>query len=179
MSKQKYLYHASPNNNLEILKPKSLTTPEDFGHGPVVFATHSLVFASQFIVPTDDSWANGGAYSNDCFFVISDRKRFEGSDKGGSIYLVSSEIFEEYNNKEVFSRKPVKVVSSIQFDSGLEAMIVLGVQVYFVSEKEYGQLQKEPEKGFSLLNSLTSENEKWRLDVVKFSVYRGSKKKVG
>ncbi len=176
--RQKYLYHASANNNLRIIKPRSLTIPKGFDKGPVVFATDCFTFSTQFIVPHDDSWANGGAFGDTCFFVISDRKKFEKADKGGTIYLVPSDTFKKYNRKEWFSNKSIKPGGKVSFTSGLQAMIIRGVQVYFVGTRTYKEYQNAPERVYSILNKLESENEKLGYEIEKLEMYKGSKKKI-
>lgn len=179
MDRPKYLYHASPQKNLKKIMPRANTLPRDFHKGPVVFATDDFSFSTEFIVPTDDSWANGGAFSGVCYFVISDRERFAKLDNGGFIYLVPSETFERFNNREWTSKEPVRVESSVYFDSGLEAMLVTGIQVYFVNSDTYSEIQNAHDHGASILNSIESENERWGLPVQELDLYKGSKKKVG
>ncbi|MBN1168886.1 hypothetical protein JXA63_03255 [Candidatus Woesebacteria bacterium] len=175
----KYLYHASPVNVLKEIEPRAKTIPENFDKGPCIFATEYFDFATQFLVPHDDSWANGGAFSDQTFFVISDRKRFEKADKGGSIYLVKADDFQNYNRREWFSIKKVKTFGEVKFSSGLMAMITQGVQVYFVDESTYINIQNAQDHGLSILNSLETENEKWGFTVKKLDMYQGSKKKLG
>src|SRR3990170_2152092 len=160
MNKPLYLYHASPQYNLEIVEPRKNTAPEGFKKGPVVFATDSFPFSAQFLVPHDDSWANGGAFGNTYFFLISDRKRFKKADKGGCVYLIPSRSFVKFNKREWFSRSPVKTFSRVWFSSGLDAMIITKVQVYFVNLKIYEEIENSRDHGVSILNNLKSENEK-------------------
>jgi len=178
MGKPKYLYHASAAGNIEQLKPRSITMPQGFCEGPVVFATDCFAFATQFIVSSDDSWANGGAIGGVYFFVISDKARFSRVDKGGCVYLVPSVSFNKYNKREWYSKKTVKVVSKVCFDSGLGAMIINDVQVYFVAKSVYKKIQASSDHGAKILNGLPCENEKWGLRVEKFDIYRGSKEKI-
>ncbi|KKQ52392.1 MAG: hypothetical protein US72_C0008G0057 [Microgenomates group bacterium GW2011_GWC1_38_12] len=105
MNRPLYLYHASPQCDLKIIEPRKNTAPEGFKKGPVVFATDSFPFVTQFLVPHDDSWANGGAFGSTYFFVISDGKRFKKVDKGGCVYLVLSDNFTNYNKREWFTRR--------------------------------------------------------------------------
>ena len=179
MDKPLYLYHASPECNLKIIEPRCKTAPEGFKKGPVVFATSSFSYSTEFLVPHDDSWANGGAFGNTFFFVISDKKRFLKADKGGSIYLVPSDTFINHNKREWFTRKAVMPVSSVRFSSGIDAMIITKVQVYFVKPELYEEIQNAKDHGVSILNSLRSENEKRGLKVKKLEFYRGSKKLTG
>jgi hypothetical protein len=80
--KPKYLYHASPNCNLKVIKPRNTTAPQGFSEGPVVFATDNFAFSTMFLVPHDDSWANGGAFGNTFFFVIGNKDKFLKLDEG-------------------------------------------------------------------------------------------------
>ena len=176
MSKPLYLYHASSHCDLKIIEPRKNTAPEGFKKGPVVFATDSFPFSTQFLVQHDDSWANGGAFGNIYFFVISNRKRFKKADRGGCVYLVLSDTFINYNKREWFTRKSVKASGKVYFSSGLDAMIITKVQVYFVKPKVYEEIENAKDHGVSILNSLKSENEKRGLKVKKLEFYRGSKK---
>jgi hypothetical protein len=144
----------------------------------VVFATDDFAFATQFLVPHDDSWANGGAIGDVLFFIISDRDKFSRKDTGGSIYLVSSRNFRKYNKREWFSRNKVDTESEICFSSGLDAMIINGVQVYFVDKDLYQKMQESPDHGAPIMNGLVSENEKRGLKVKKLDIYKGSKRKL-
>jgi len=175
--KPKYLYHASHKRNLKKIKPRNITTPEGFGKGPVIFATSEFAFATQFLVPHDDSWANGGVIGGVLFFVIGDRKRFIEKDKGGSIYSIPSNNFSKYNKREWISSKSVKTGSEVCFSSGLDAMVTNGVQVYFVDKETYESVQKSQDHGTLIMNKLVSEDEKRGLKVRKLDVYKRSKKK--
>ena len=137
MGKPKFLYHASPKCNLKIIEPRKNTAPSGFKEGPVVFATDNFSFSTHFLVPHDDSWANGGAFGDVIYFVISDWKRFKKADKGGCVYLIPSNNFIKFNKREWFTRKSVKPVSLVRFSSGLDAMIITGVQVYIVDSNDY------------------------------------------
>jgi len=178
MAKPLYLYHASPEANLKIIEPRRKTAPEGFNMGPVIFATDSFPFATQFLVDHDDSWANGGAFGDTFFFVIGDKKRFLKNDNGGTIYVVPSETFEPFNKREWCGKEKVKPVSRMSFSSGLNAMIITGVQVYFVKPQIYRQIQNSEDHGVSILNNLKSENEKWGLEVKVLELYKSSKKVV-
>jgi hypothetical protein len=174
MVKLQFLYHASSTCKLKIIEPRNETAPEGFREGKVIFATDGLSFATQFIVPTDDSWTNGGVP----YFVIGDKIRFLKKDKGGSIYLVPSKDFRKYNKREFVSKRKTRTVSEICFSSGLDAMIIHDVQVYFVDKHTFAQIQKSSDHGVSIMNGLISENEKRGYKVEKLDIYRGSKKKI-
>jgi hypothetical protein len=178
MIKPSFLYHASPISDLKVVEPKKNTAPEGFKNGAVVFATDNFAFSTQFLVTHDDSWANGGAFGDIFFFVVSDEKRFRKNDRGGCVYLVPSKYFANYTRHEWFARKSAKVISRVVFSSGLEAMLIAGVQVYFVKPHVYVNIQKSNDHGVNILNALKSENEKKGLKVEKLDLYTGSKKLV-
>ena len=176
MIRQKYFYHASPECDLKFIEPRKKTLPRNFSEGEVIFATDNLTFAAMFLVSHDDSWANGGAFNDVPYFVISDRERYLRSDKGGCIYLVLSKEFIEYNKREWFSKNKLDVKGSIRLSSGLMAMIMMGVQVYFTDRITYQKIRKASDHGLKILNSLTSENEKLCYKVQELEMYFGSKK---
>lgn len=179
MKKQKYFYHASPARGLEVITPKSRTTPGNFGQGPVVFATHIFNFATNFLVKHDDSWANGGTFGGVFYFVIGDIERFRRLDnKGGVIYLVSSEGFEKFNQWEWYKKEEVKTLGEISFSSGFDAMIIHGVQVYVVEKDVYSEIQNSKDHGLAILNNTVSENEKMGYLSQKLDIYKSSKKRL-
>ena len=175
----KYLYHASLYNDLDIITPQSKTLPIGFDKGKVVFATDNFAFSTQFLVPHDDTWALGGTFNHIIYFVISDKNRFTKSDKGGTIYLLPSDSFDLFNRREWISGVPVKPKDTVKYSSGLMAMLSQGVQVYFVDKKVFDTVRNSVGRGLSLLNSLTSENEKLGMKVERFDLYKGSKEKTG
>lgn len=176
MDKPSFLYHASPFCDLGVISPKKNTVPEGFDKGPVVFASHSFAFATQFLVPHDDSWANGGSLGGVFFFVISDEGKYKEADKGGCVYLVDSKYFEKYNKHEWVSEEDAKVISKVTFRSGMEAMIINGVQVYVVNPNIYQKIQTSFDHGAEILNGIKSENERLGLTVEPLELYSGSKK---
>ncbi len=178
MSIQKYLYHASPVCGLKKITPQNKTAPIGFGVKSVIFATDNFAFSTMFLVNHDDSWANGGAIGDVLYFVISDEPRFRQLDKGGSVYMVSSKYFNNYNKREWFATRTLKTLSTIRFSSGLDAMIINGVQAYFTDKDTYMKIQNSPDHGMDIFNDMRSENEKRGYKVKKFDIYKGSKTKV-
>lgn len=162
--KPQVLYHASPYRDIEEFEPRahSVRDPEE---GPVVFATPSEVYASMFLVRTDDRWSEKGRFNSIYYTVINDRQRFEEMDKGGSIYVFPSDTFETDENKsmgstEWTSKEPVKPLRKKDYDSGLEAMLEHGVQVYFVDTETWLKIKDSDDHGFSILLKQQSENQK-------------------
>lgn len=162
--KPKFLYHASPRRDIQEFEPRaqSVRDPEE---GPVVFATPSEAYASMFIVRTDDRWSEKGRFNNVYYTVVSDKQRFKEMDKGGSIYTLPSETFSSDKTKnmgmtEWTSRKTVKSIRKTDYESGLEAMLEHGVQVYFVDPETWLRIKDSRDHGFSILLGQQSENQK-------------------
>jgi hypothetical protein len=117
-----------------------------------------------FIVNTDDRWTKKSRFNGVYVTVISDKDRFLALDKGGSIYTMSSETFATDESKgmgtnEWVSKKPVKPAKREDYESGLQAMLELGVQIYFVDEPTFVQIKTAPDHGFKIICDLKSENE--------------------
>ncbi len=167
--KPPYLYHASVNRDVEEFEPKAETVrhPEE---GPKVFAIESPEKASVFMVRADDSWSQFSRWRDTegdevVVAVYSDRERFEKNDKGGSIYALPSDTFEvdeEFtkSSKEWTSSESVAPVKKKDYDSGLDAMLDFGVQVYFVTPERLEEMRESEDHGYSILKGLKSENEK-------------------
>lgn len=170
MKKPEYLYHASPNKNIDVFEPRAETV-RDPNEGPVVFATTSEAKASKFLVPTNDNWSESGAFNQVNYIVISDEERFRNLDKGGSIYTIPSDTFYQDpkirgGSSEWVSKEPVKPVAKEDFESGLDTMIEFGVQVYFVDKKTFEKIQNSEDHGYEILKKLDSENKKRNMNII-------------
>lgn len=172
------LYHASPNRDIQQFEPRT-ETQRDPLEGPVVFATPSKEIATQFLVPTDDSWARGGVfhvgevYSPEqvYFFAIGDRNRFMSTDHGGAVYELPVESFTTDPEKglgdlEWVSTQSVQPIGKLEYESGLEAMVDAGVQVYFLSKEDYQTYCETPgEQKAAFLDAHQSENQQRGVNV--------------
>ncbi|MDD3474681.1 MAG: hypothetical protein PHP08_02150 [Candidatus Dojkabacteria bacterium] len=165
-----YLYHASSNKNIDVLKPRqeSVRDPKE---GPVVFASQDKPYTSCFLTPTDSSWVKISKYTNIShlpiyLMVISDEKRFKELDKGGAIYYLSPNGFYLDKSKSLIewtSKKDVTPIKKDVFDNSLDAMIDSGVVVYFCNKSIFSEIQSDPQnviKTMNILKELESENEK-------------------
>lgn len=157
------LYHASSDTGILEFEPRAEST-RDPSEGPVVFATPSEAFASMFIVKTDDSWTKKSRFGKVFVTVIADRERFLQRDQGGSIYTLPSETFETDPSKgmgrnEWVSKRPVKPTRNDKYSLGLDAMMALGVQVYFVGKEKFREIKEAPDYGPGILRGLESENK--------------------
>lgn len=171
--KPKFLYHGSPNREIEEFEPRAETF-RDIDEGPKIFATPDKAYASMFIVPVDDRWAQIATFEGVNCIVISDKERFEELDHGSSIYTFSSETFntdpeKSKTGREWTSDRNVKPIDKTVYESGLEAMIENGVQVYFVDKSTFEKIQRAEDYGLSILKRLKSENKRRGKNVIEFT----------
>ena len=167
-AKQKYLYHASAQNNLRTIGPRSETIPRGFEKGPVVFASDDYIAALKFIIPTNDNWTQLGAFNGEHYFICKDESRLNRKDKGGAIYKLSSEGFKQYRGHEWFSKDTVRPIGKKRVESGLEEMIKNSIKVFFVDDETFKKIAKSKDHGMLIMNSLVSENEKRGMKFKKF-----------
>jgi len=168
-----YLYHASSRRDLKVIKPSNITV-RDPKEGKVVFATNNISYASCFIVPVDDMWAQIHHFTRSedsrkietVVFICSDKQRFLNLDKGGAIYKVPCELFEndpQEHSLEWAYKSSVEIIGKKVYRSGLEAMISNDVQLYFVSRDIFDEVKQNKnnfDKILKLLCKLESENER-------------------
>jgi len=160
----KYLHHASQNRDIKVFEPRAESV-RDPNEGSVVFATPDKVMASVFIVPMNDSWTNSGLFGDTHYFVCGDEEGFRKIDRGGAIYVLPSETFENDPHKglgtrEWTSKVPVRPIKKKLYESGLEAMLVMGVQVYFIGKEKFQELKNSLDHGNKILRESVSENQK-------------------
>ena len=94
IEKPPFLYHASANRDVKEFEPR-VESYRDVDEGPVVFASPDKAYASMFIVPEiDDSWCQIATHEGVATIVISDEKRFKELDRGGVIYSLPPDEFE-------------------------------------------------------------------------------------
>lgn len=157
--KPQFLYHGSTVPGITEFKPKN-DHIRDASEGPVVFATQDKAFAVLFMSPRmDDSWTKKGSFNGVYYIVISDEKRFRDQDKGGSVYVVSSEEFHQNlqigMSTEWVSKNNIPVVGEIKYTSTFDAMRENKVRIYFVSQNEFDifKTKTAPKEIFELLKS--------------------------
>ena len=163
MKTPKFLYHSSQDRNIQVFAPRA-ESMRDPNEGPVVFATPSKSYSSCFIVKTDGSWVDISSWDGGetWHFVCSDKERFIENDKGGAIYTLENEgQFSTDSEKgtgesEWISKDAVKPISKEEYESGLNAMLSLGVKVYFVNENQFKEIQSSSDYGFDILQTLKS-----------------------
>ncbi len=162
--KPEFLYHASPHSDMDVLEPRAKRI-RDLDEGPVIFATSSFSLATMFIVRSDGSWGDLKGRFNAFYMVIGDKKHFLKADKGGVIYTLPNDKFycdlkKGMGKYEWVSKKSVKPIKKQSFKSGLEAMIDNSIQVYFVDKPIFQEIEKSQDHGYTILQSIQSENQK-------------------
>lgn len=158
------LYHGSTSSDITVFEPRN-NNIRDIEEGSVIFATPSLKLASCYLFRWDDSWAHqsilwkdGNIADYQVIMVISDQKRFDDLDKGGAVYILSSQGFDFDEHKglgiyEWTNKNSVIPVLKIDFPSALVAMKKLGVKVYFVEQEQFNDylsLQGDEKEQFLL-----------------------------
>jgi hypothetical protein len=163
--KPRILYHGSQDKNITELEPRAIGI-RDASEGRVVFAATDPGLASIFISPTHQ-YSRSGRFCSTCpyYFVFSDEEKYKNLDKGGSIYFLPIDSFHTSPSKGVgtnewISKKNVKPLFKMDFDSSLQAMLSFGVQVFFVTNEIFEQIKTSQDHGKSILLNLQSENKK-------------------
>ena len=165
------MYHGSAHKNIEELEPKNQSV-RDLEEGEVIFATPDLALATIFMI--NSRFQTGSGKFNDVAYcyIVSSREEFIEKDKGGHIYVLPSDSFENDPHKglgfdEWTSKQKVKPVKTIEYDSTLNAMIENGVQVYFVDESTHTRIEQSEDHGNSILSELESENQRRGINIKK------------
>lgn len=156
------LFHGSQNRNIDVFEPRKITF-RDENEGPIVFATPSKVYASCFVVPTNDSWVQIGAFNDTRYYICNDEKRFFETDLGGAIYSLPSDTFTidlSKHRSEWTSIVPVIPIRKKEYDKGLDTMVDNFVQVYFVDNEIFLNIANAGDHGFSILRKIESYNQK-------------------
>ncbi len=163
--KPEFLYHASPNRNIELLEPKQLSY-RDKSEGQVIFATGNEVYVTMFLVRVHDDWGSYGFFGKLPYFICSNKEKFLSMDKGGAIYKLPSDTFVFDSKKsgglrqECTSSVSVKPISKKVYESGLKAMTDSGVHVFFVEPEEFSKLKSSFDELKTFLSSKILELKK-------------------
>lgn len=158
MSKPRYLYHGSANQNIVVFEPRNESV-RDTKEGEVVFGTDSQAVASKFIVPSNDSWSQLSRFDESHVAIYSDKERFRKADKGGAIYKLPSDSFIinpkfTKSSQEYTSKISVIPISKEVFNTGLEAMLKYNVKVYFVNSEQFLAFKNASDHGWKIIKSL-------------------------
>ena len=141
--KPNILFHASQNGDILEFEPRAEKKrhPDDPAQ---IFASPSEAVSSFFIVSNDNDTAASGRWGKDrpWTLVIGDPEKFKTLDKGGWIYQLPTDSFTVNPNMglglfEWTSIDPVVPTKKVYYDSGLKAMMDLGVRVYSMEPEEF------------------------------------------
>ena len=169
--KPPFLYHGSPHR-IEELQPRTKPHREK-EEGNLVFATSEVADASMFLYKaalTGHFLIEG---KNVAFAVIvGSKEEFLKKDRGGHIHVLPNDTFQPSPHKgmsdEWVSKESVKPVKILEYDSALDAMLENGVQVYFVDNLTLQKIRDASDHGYSIFQSLESENQKRGINVKEF-----------
>ena len=157
------LYHGSPHEIKGKLKPVLRhSTLEHIHNKPAVFATERIDIASLFMFPLDTLVSVGFEQNIAYICIWGNPEEFILSDKGGYIYVFSSDNFEkigkDYEWQSFLSLLPKEVE---QFKSVINGMIYCDAQVYFIDEESImDRIIANKDNRAPILKDLISENQK-------------------
>jgi hypothetical protein len=114
-----------------------------------------------------------GVFSKTPYVVLPcTKEEFAQKDKGGVMYTLPSDTFEEAQTSgrdiEWASKEKVVPKSVEEIHSTLETMIEYGVQVYFMSEETFRQIEASKDNSLSILRNLKSENQERGINIKTF-----------
>lgn len=123
------MYAGSPKQNLKSMNPSGDYTLQDEHVGPIVFGTHDKRYASIYTFRwEDDNSANFGIYNGVYEFKI--RRIAEDKMKDPcSIYIIDSKDFQQFDDLEWYSTRPVKVLKEIKFDTVYDCLVAHGIKI--------------------------------------------------
>lgn len=158
--KPPFLYHGSPNRDIDELEPRQKTY-RDLEEGPQLFASQELSVASMFLF--EGSFSSGLFNKTPYAAIVGSREEIMQRDRGGHVYVLPSETFSCDPHKglgeyEWTTRDSVKPIKTIEYPSAIDAMMENGVQVYFIDQETRDRIDNSADHGFAILSSLESEN---------------------
>jgi hypothetical protein len=156
------LFHVTRNPEIEIFEPRAERI-RDRNEGPKIFATPSRALVGVFLVECDDSWVQLGMTDDVPYIIISDEERFRSSDKGGTIYSLPNDTFENDPEKglrefEWTSGEPLKPIGQENIPSALGDMLAHGVKIFFVDKETFRHIQDSSDDGESIIKNLAQYN---------------------
>ena len=96
--KPEFLYHGSPNRNIDVFKLQ-ISYGSGEKYGAKVYATPDKAISTIFLSDVKKPWT-AGKYGDVLVSVIPySRKKFIAHDKGGIIYVLPGDTFEHNENE--------------------------------------------------------------------------------
>lgn len=144
------LYHASPIKNLKILEPKR-TISKDKYIGNFVFATRYKKLALMYMLPKGFPVLMNIKSSKPYVVMCGNTKDIIKKDKGGALYVLSTEPFSitpqsGLSNYEMVSKKSVSPLSETDYESAIKALDEEDVEIYFVDNNTFEKLIFNPKQ---------------------------------
>ncbi len=138
------LYHASPLSRLPIITPQP-TLSRDKYIGDFVFATKNKRLALMYLVPKGFATLMNSQLSNPNIVICGKVKDVIKKDKGGSLYWLSDEYFQDtpqagLSEYEMVSEKPVIPFKEVSYENTIETLINGGISIYFTNESTFNSL---------------------------------------
>lgn len=153
----KVLYHASPHTNLSVIKPKH-TLSKDKYIGDYVFATADHRLATMYLATKGVATlmnTDKGLW----IAICCNEAKYLNQDRGGAIYELPADTFSEtpqrgLSDYELVSKAPVKPINKTINKKSLDAMLDLGINIYFVDALTFEKLVADKNKRPKILSTL-------------------------
>jgi hypothetical protein len=144
------IYHASTNKNLVIIFPKR-TFSKDKYIGNFVFGTTDKILATMYLATRGYSTLMNSRGEQPNIVICAVPAEYQLGDSGGAIYELPVESFiespqKELSDYELVSKRPVKPLNKLVYNSSLEAMRKAGIIVRFVDEHIFNDLVNNPDQ---------------------------------
>ncbi len=137
IEKPLFLYHGTPQKNLESVDPKIKTFHKK--EKELVFASPDRKVAISYLAKGDYSWS-AGIYNHEYFIVLPITKQeFKENDSGGAVYIFNSKNFKTTNDRKDYewvSEQKEKPIQKEEFVSALETIESNGIGMYFLDNYE-------------------------------------------
>lgn len=162
--KPPFLYHGSPNGEIEEFEPK-ISGGSGERYGALVYAAPDIATASIFMANIKGNWSAGRFSGVPYALIPMPWDKFIKNDAGGFIYVLPSDTFNFERGRgmgeyEWASKDKVVPIRKIQYPSALEAMLENGAHVYFVGQDTFRGIKKSEDHGLWILRQSQSENQK-------------------
>jgi hypothetical protein len=137
MEKPKFLYHGTPQKDIESVHPKRKNFQGE--EKEFVFASPDKKAAISYLASGEYSWS-AGIYNNEYFVALPiSNETFKEKDIGGAVHTFDSKNFRTHDDRKDYewvSEQEEKPVEKEVFDSALDAIEDAGIKVYFLDSEE-------------------------------------------
>jgi len=152
------LYHSSQKKNLKLLIPQK-TLSHDKYIGDFVFATYNKYLAIMYLATKGVGILMNPKKPDMTIVICANEKEYLITDKGGAVYEMTDDGFFDspqsgLGEYEKVTKKPVKPLKKVIFESSIDALVNNGVKVYFVNAKMFNSLIINPKQS-EIIRSLS------------------------